>query len=119
MIARALWAMGGAVALGLGAVGIVTPLLPTVPFLLLAAFCFARSSQRLHDWLLAHPTLGPPIRDWRRSGAISPKAKRLATLSIAAAFGVSLILALPFWVLAVQAAVLTAVLIFIWRRPDA
>ncbi len=106
-------------ALGLGAVGIVTPLLPTVPFLLLAAFCFARSSKRLHDWLLAHPTLGPPIRDWRRSGAISAKAKRLATLSIAAAFGVSLILALPFWVLAVQAAVLTAVLIFIWRRPDA
>ena len=111
--------MGGAVALGLGAVGIVTPLLPTVPFLLLAAFCFARSSQRLHDWLLADPTLGPPIRDWRRSGAINPKAKRLATLSIAAAFGVSLILALPFWVRAVQAAALTAVLIFIWRRPDA
>ncbi|OYU20329.1 MAG: hypothetical protein CFE34_00365 [Rhodobacteraceae bacterium PARR1] len=119
MIVRALWATGGAVALALGAVGIVTPLLPTVPFMLLAAFCFARSSQRLHDWLIHHPKLGPPIRDWQRSGAISPKAKRLATLSIAAAFGVSVLLALPLWVLAVQAAVLAAVLVFIWRRPDA
>lgn len=119
MIARALWAVGGAVALGLGAVGVVTPLLPTVPFLLLAAFCFARSSTRLHGWLLAHPTFGPPIRDWQRSGAISPKAKRLATLSICATFGVSVLLGLKLWVLALQAAVLAAVLVFIWRRPDA
>jgi uncharacterized membrane protein YbaN (DUF454 family) len=119
MIARALWATGGAIALGLGAVGVVTPLLPTVPFLLLAAFCFARSSQRLHDWLLDHRTFGPPIRDWKRSGAISPRAKRLATLSVGVAFGISVLLGLKPWILAAQAAVLAAVLIFIWRRPDA
>ena len=119
MIARALWATGGAVALALGAVGVVTPLLPTVPFPLLAAFCFARSSVRLHDWLLAHPTFGPPIRDWQRSGAISLKAKRLATLSIGVTFAVSVLLGLKPWILAVQAATLAAVLIFIWRRPDA
>lgn len=119
MIIRALWATGGAVALALGVVGVVTPLLPTVPFLLLAAFCFARSSTRLHRWLVEHPKLGPPIRDWQMRGAIGPKAKRLATLSIAAAFGVSVLLGLPLWVLAAQATVLATVLIFIWRRPDA
>ncbi len=119
MIVRALWAAGGALALGLGALGIVTPLLPTVPFLLLAAFCFARSSARLHRWLVDHPTLGPPIREWQHRGAINPKAKRLATVSIAAAFGVSVLLGLPLWVLAAQATVLAAVLVFIWRRPDA
>ncbi len=119
MIVRALWAAGGAVALALGVVGVVTPLLPTVPFLLLAAFCFARSSGRLHHWLLTHPKLGPPIRDWHQSGAISPKAKRLATLSIGVTFAVSVLLGLTLWVLVVQAVVLTAVLVFIWRRPDA
>lgn len=119
MIGRALWAAGGIAALSLGAVGVVTPLLPTVPFLLLAAFCFARSSRRLHDWLIGHPVFGPPIRDWQRSGAISPRAKRLATLSIGVAFATSVGLGLKLWVLAVQAAVLAAVLVFIWRRPDA
>lgn len=119
MIVRALWATGGAVALAFGVVGVVTPLLPTVPFLLLAAFCFARSSGRLHHWLLTHPKLGQPIRDWQQSGAISLKAKWLATLSIGVTFAVSVLLALPLWVLAIQATVLTAVLVFIWQRPDA
>lgn len=119
MIVRALWAAGGAVALALGLVGIVTPLLPTVPFLLLAAFCFARSSSRLHRWLVDHPKLGPPIRDWQKNGAISPRAKRLATLSIGVTFAVSVALGLRWWVLAAQLVVLAAVLVFIWRRPDA
>ena len=77
---------GGFLAVGLGAVGIVLPLLPTTPFLLLAAFCFARSSERLHDWLINHPTFGPPILDWRDRGAIGRKAKILATASVGAAF---------------------------------
>ncbi len=119
MILRTLWAAGGALALTLGAVGIVTPLLPTVPFLLLAAFCFARSSARLHRWLIDHPTLGPPIREWQQSGAINPKAKRLATLSIFITFAASVLLGLKLWVLVVQAVVLGSVLVFIWRRPDA
>lgn len=119
MIVRALWATVGSVALALGVVGIVVPLLPTVPFLLLAAFCFARSSRQVHQWLLTHPKLGPPIRDWQQSGAIRPKAKRLATLSIGAAFAVSVLLGLQPWVLALQGLVLCGVLAFIWRRPDA
>ncbi|MEM7522917.1 MAG: YbaN family protein [Pseudomonadota bacterium] len=115
---RPVWLVIGCLCVGLAFIGVVLPLLPTVPFLLLAAFCFARSSDRFHDWLLAHRTFGPLIADWRASGAIRRRAKWLATLSVAAAFGISLALGLKFWVLGVQAAVLICVMIFIWTRPE-
>lgn len=115
---RMVWLAGGFLAMALAIVGVVLPLLPTVPFLLLAAFCFARSSGRFHDWLLAHPTFGPPILEWRNGGAIGRPAKRVATLSVAAAFAVSVAIGFALWLLAVQAAVLAAVLLFIWSRPD-
>ena len=115
---RIIWAAGGLISMALAFVGVFLPLLPTVPFLLLAAFCFARSSERLHHWLLSHPTFGPPIADWQDSGAISLRAKRLATLSIAAVFAISLALGLRPLILGIQAAVLGAVLVFIWTRPS-
>ena len=112
------WAALGLICVGLAVVGIVLPLLPTVPFLLLAAFFFARSSSRLHYWLLSHRTFGPFIDDWNRSGAIHPRAKRLATISIAAVFCVSLTLQVPPFIIIVQAVTLGAVLTFIWTRPN-
>ena len=115
---RHLWTLGGLVSFGFGAVGVFVPLLPTVPFMLLAAFCFARGSERFHRWLLAHPRFGPPIRDWRAHGAISRRGKRAAVLAIAATFGLSLLIGLPMLGLAIQAAVLACVLAFILTRPD-
>lgn len=115
---RVLWAGLGLLALGLGMIGVVLPLVPTVPFLLLAAFFFARSSERLHGWLLGHRVFGPMIDDWHRSGAIRPSAKRAATLSIAAVFGLSLVLGVPEKVLLIQAVTLGCVLLFIWTRPN-
>ena len=114
---RVLWGLGGVTSLGLGTVGIFLPLLPTVPFVLLAAFCFSRSSDRLHDWLVAHPIFGPSIEDWRRNGSISKRGKYLATLSIALVFGLSVGLKLAAWLLITQALILSAVLVFIWSRP--
>ena len=114
---RGLWLLGGVSALFMGLLGIALPLLPTVPFLLLAAFCFARSSARLHQWLIHHPRLGPPIRDWQERGAIGRRAKILASLSMAGAFSLSLWLGLKAWILIVQAVVLIGVAIFIWSRP--
>lgn len=116
---RILWLICGLLCVGLALVGVVLPLLPTVPFLLLAAFCFARSSERLHHWLVTHKTFGPMILDWQRSGAIRPSAKRAATLSIVVVFGISLVMGVKTTVLLIQAVVLSAVLFFIWTRPSA
>lgn len=115
---RIFWALLGFSLLAIGILGIFLPLLPTVPLVLLAAFCFARSSERLHDWLVSHPSFGPMISDWNEHRAISPRAKRLATLSIAAVFVISLLAAVPAYVIWIQAVVLGCVLLFIWTRPN-
>ena len=116
---RLIWGLAGILALGLGLIGVVLPFLPTVPFVLLAAFCFARSSERLHDWILRHPTFGPTIVAWRERGAISRRGKRLASLSALAAIAISVALGLGAWVLGAQAAALALMLTFIWSRPTA
>jgi len=102
----------------LAVVGIALPLLPTVPFLLLAAFFFARSSERLHSWLLSHAKFGPMIVDWHEHGAIRPNAKKAATISVAAVLGLSLLLQVPDHVLLIQVITLSGVMIFIWTRPN-
>ena len=116
---RYLWALLGLLCVALGLIGIVLPLLPTVPFMLLAAFFFARSSERLHHWLITHPTFGPPIVDWQEHGAISRRAKYLATGSILATVIISAIVRLPPLYLGIQIACLIGVTTFIWTRPDA
>lgn len=115
---RLIWLAAGLICLSLGAIGAVLPLLPTVPFLLLATFCFARSSQRLHDWLVNHRFLGPPIVAWQKGGVIGRRAKFLASGSILATFVVSLWLNASPVVLVIQALVLSGVTFFIWSRPE-
>ncbi|WP_167471174.1 YbaN family protein [Cupriavidus lacunae] len=75
---RALWVALGGISLLLGVIGIFLPVLPTTPFVLLAAACFARGSQRFHEWLLGHPRFGPLVSDWQRHRSIPFKAKCLA-----------------------------------------
>jgi uncharacterized membrane protein YbaN (DUF454 family) len=100
-------------------VGAFVPLLPTVPFLLLSAFGFARSSERLHHWILSHRIFGPPISDWRERGVVGRRAKSAATVSILASLAVSLAIALDPWLIALQALILGLVSLFLWTRPDA
>lgn len=115
---RALWLVFGLLMTACGIAGIVLPLVPTTPFLLVAAFAFARSSDRLHTWLVTHPRLGPPIADWRDHGAISRRAKILAVVVMLATLAGSWWYGLELWLLLVQALVMAGAASFILTRPD-
>jgi len=83
---RALYFTFGLACVALGFVGAFLPVLPTTPFLILAAACFAHSSPRFETWLLDHPHFGPLLRHWRERGAIPRKAKALALAGVATGF---------------------------------
>jgi len=113
-----LWMMVGWTSVCLGVVGAFLPLLPTTPFLLLAAYAFSRSSQRLHNWLITHPKLGPPIEAWRAHRAISRQLKIYASFSMLLVLGVSIVSDLPTGLIMSQAVVLIIVSIFLWRLAE-
>ncbi len=114
---RRAWLAAGFVSLAVGIVGIALPLLPTTPFVLLAALCFSRGSARWERWLLAHPRFGPMVRDWRAHRAIPLRAKQLA-ISMMAFSSV-----LSFWLMAapwrwLPGLVCAAVAVWMWRLPN-
>ena len=90
---RTLFLIAGCLSLLSGLIGILLPLLPTTPFLLLAAFCFSRSSTRLHRWLCTHPWFGPPIQQWQETHSVNRGTKTKALFLILASFTLTLILA--------------------------
>ena len=79
---KVLYLTTGFLLVGLAALGVVIPLLPTTPFLLLAAGCFAQSSERCHRWLLNHRIFGPVIQSWHENRCIPRRAKTFAIISI-------------------------------------
>lgn len=115
---RIFWLVAGGVFLALAVVGALLPLIPTTPFLLLACFAFARSSQRLHDWLVEHPRFGPLIRDWRDHGAIRPRTKIQAILVMIAAILLSVLMGLGLRLILIQALCMAAAATFILTRPS-
>ena len=114
---RAAWLLGGTLALVTGVVGIFLPLLPTPPFVLLAAFCFARGSPRWEAWLLAHPRFGPLVRDWRERHAIPLRAKQLAwtMMALGSAWSAWVLPARWGWL---PAACCLGVGLWMWRLPS-
>lgn len=118
-LSRALWATLGLAFVGVGAVGVVVPGLPTTPLLLLAAACFARSSPRLYAWLLRNPTFGPLIEDFRAGRGVSLRVKATA-LTMMAGF-VAFALLVPLRGKPVPTAVVAAVAVigavYILRLP--
>jgi len=104
----------GWLALGLGLVGAFLPLLPTTPFLLLAAACFARSSPRLHRRLLESERLGPYLRQWQEDRSVPRGAKRRAYLLVVATFTVSILIVDARWQRLLLVGIGVALLLFLF-----
>ena len=107
----------GWLAIVLGALGVVLPLLPTTPFILLAAWCFARSSPRFHHWLLYRSWFGKYLRHWQQHRALPPGITGRAMLLTVATFALSLWLVKLFWLRVMLLCMLAALLLFMWRMP--
>lgn len=115
---RAVYFTLGIVSLVVGLVGIVLPLIPTTGPVLLSAFFFARSSERVHGWLINHRRFGPAIRDYQAGLGIPMRAKMTAVAMIALTFGITMLFAVTAWqgrLLLVATA--AGILWFILSRP--
>lgn len=103
-----------------GFTGVLLPVLPTTPFLLLAVACFAKSSRRLEEWLLAHKQFGPTIKSWREKGAIPVPAKKTAVLGCLIGFSLFLYTSEPGSLLILfVAAFMICGVIYVLTRPSA
>lgn len=112
---RYVYILLGVISLVLGIVGVVTPILPTTPFILLSGFCFARGSERLHDWMLGHRYFGPMIKAFRDERRIPFKVKIFATLMIAITMSITAIFVVPLLAVKIgMAAVGLGVVWYIW-----
>lgn len=105
----------GLAAVGLGLAGVLLPLLPTTPFVLLAAWCFARSSPRLNEWLHQHRLLGPPLEDWERHRAVRPQTKAWAIGVLWVTIPLSIYLVPSTWVRAGLAGLLLVATVLVLR----
>lgn len=116
-LVRSLYLAAGFTALILAVAGIVLPILPTTPFVLLAAACFARSSQHFHDRLLANRVTGPIIQEWVEHRSIPRKVKRWVYFLLALSFGSSILMMPSNWHRMMLAALGVILVAFIWRIP--
>lgn len=106
LFVKVLWVVLGSIFVILGAIGVIIPGLPTTPFLILAAACYIRSSQRLYDWLIKNKTFGPYLKDYREGKGIPKKAKILATTMIIIFVGYATLFGLKDLILRVVVGVL-------------
>lgn len=114
----ALWRALALVCVALGVLGLFLPVLPTTPFLLVAAWAAGRGWPQFEAWLLAHPRLGPPIRRWRDHRAVPRRAKWAASLTMAASIGLIAVSSAPQPVKWLVPLFLLAVALWLWRRPE-
>lgn len=94
---RILYLLLGWFSLISGIIGIFLPLLPTTPFVLLAAWCFSKSSKRFHTWLLNHKFFGPIVHDWQSSDGIPRRARNRAIIFMWIGMTISMIVVSRFW----------------------
>ena len=114
---RGIYLTVGIIALVLAVLGIFLPVLPTTPFLILAAACFARSSEKFYNHLLANRIAGPVLREWFEYRSISLKVKRWVYFLIILSFSVSVYIVQPVGLKVMLAVLGFILLFFIWRVP--
>jgi uncharacterized membrane protein YbaN (DUF454 family) len=113
-----LYVAGGWACLGLAFIGVLLPLVPTTPFVLLASWCFYRGSPRIHAWLHRSQWFGPTLDDWQHYGGIRRGLKHRAILMVAGVVAVSLLYgSLPWWLRYVFLGLVAAGLYTIWNVP--
>ena len=115
---RLIWLIIGGSSLGLGTLGIFLPLLPTVPFFLLAAFGFSKSSTKMHNWILNHKVFGPDIQNWNENRIIHRRAKLMASAGMAGSLILSLALSVPLKFIVIQVVCFVLVSRFIWKQKE-
>ena len=116
---RIIYHIIGLLMIVLAIIGAILPIMPTVPFLLVASWCFARSSPRFHHWLHNHKVFGPPIKQWEEQGVISPFVKILAVGGMSVGFCSFLLIAKPvLWLTICTAIVLILISVYILTRPS-
>jgi hypothetical protein len=116
---RWLFLLLGLVFVAIGVAGIFLPVLPTTPFMLLAAACFARSSERFYNWLLSHRIFGATVREWQQHRSIPRRTKWFAIVTMAATLSVSIVFFVPRPELQVGLALFGVVLaIYLYRIPS-
>ena len=116
---RAAYLAAGFAFLGIGVLGMVLPVLPTTPFVLLAAACFARSSERFYRWVLNHPSFGPLVREWRAHRSIPYRTKLFAIALMASSLTVSIVFFVrPAWLQAALALFGVALAAWLYRIPS-
>jgi uncharacterized membrane protein YbaN (DUF454 family) len=103
----------------LGLVGVLVPILPTTPFMILAAALFAKSSPRFHHMLLSNKYIGEVLRDWEERGVVSRKLKRRATTLVVITFSISIsILYERLELQLILVAIAMTLLFFLWRLKE-
>ena len=116
---RAVYLVAGFVCVGLAVLGLMLPVLPATPFLLLAAACFARSSDRFYNWLLNHRAFGPLVREWREHRSIPYRTKLFAIALMAISLGVSIVFFVrPAWLQAALALLGLLLAAWLYRIPS-
>ncbi|MFC4309001.1 YbaN family protein [Steroidobacter flavus] len=117
-VARYLLLIFAALSFALGVIGIFVPGLPTTVFILMAGWAAARSSPRFHNWLENHRVFGPMLRDWRKHGAVSRRAKIMATVMMTASAVILFLTISRMWLAEAITGVMALVLMWLWLRPE-
>jgi uncharacterized membrane protein YbaN (DUF454 family) len=118
-VVRAALTVSGVIFVFLGMVGVLLPVVPTVPFLLVAAACFARASPRFYRMLVTSKAFGPAILEWRRHRSIPWRTKLIAMVLLFVSLGSSILLFVrPLWLQLAVGAIGLAVLVYMWRIPS-